>query len=61
MTPTFTGNYGLDHMRQYEILGDMFWIIWGASGLTSQGLCGTGVVNIDHCVHDSNILEILAD
>jgi len=48
------------HVRQYEILGDMFWVIWGGSGLTSQALCGTGIVNIDRCVHDSNILEILA-
>jgi hypothetical protein len=49
------------HVRQYEVLGDMFWIVYGGSGLVSQGLCGTGVINIGNCVHDSNILEILAD
>lgn len=48
------------HVRQYEILGDAFWVIYGGSAAASALMC----IREEHygkCVHDSIILEILAD
>ncbi len=49
------------HVRQYEILGDLFWLVYGGNSAVSALGC------LDHlgggfteCVRSSNILEILA-
>jgi hypothetical protein len=53
------------HVEQYEALGDGFWITWGVSGVASlvgclyDGATGGWDAYWD-CLHDSNILEILA-
>ncbi len=49
-----------NHVTQYELLGDGFWMIYGASGVASAIGCLASGGDYGRCLHDSNILEILA-
>ena len=52
-----------EHVRQYEIMGDTFWGPWLASGGASViGCFAVKAFGGDYgdCLHDTNILEILA-
>jgi RHS repeat-associated protein len=49
----------IQHVRQYELLGDLFWAIY----LPNNAAClkqAIGSGSFQGCIHDRNILEILA-
>lgn len=50
------------HVRQYEILGDLFWPTYAGSAGEAALACASKIATggFAECVHDSNILEILA-
>jgi RHS repeat-associated protein len=54
------------HVDQFELLGDGFWPTWALSGLASLVGClyerasGGSWDDYGDCLHDSNILELLA-
>jgi hypothetical protein len=45
------------HVKQYEILGNLFWAIY----LRPNSICLAAPFNFQDCVHNINVLELLAD
>ena len=54
-------DHELEHVRQYEILGDDFFRVYFGAALTAVPYCAVfHSSGFADCVHDHNILEVLA-